>query len=242
MPKFDRVHNPICHSAPFTIENGSEEGDYVQSRVTGEKWLWIRIPKTATIAYREIFFPEISEHMIQSHVPLKSFFDWKYAFTVVRDPMSRFKSAIGHLTGSNRAHLNIQFTDTDDLVEFFASVYSTLKENFDDYAPGWVNETFKPYNVTCEQCGMYVPGFIYSLFTSQMYWAYHPKVRVFKYEDLSAFNSFIETELGYSTAKLKKRNATDKNTLAHLDFTDPRIVELVKKIYKIDYEAFNYGS
>jgi len=241
MPRLLAPHSP-CALTPSSPDK-VHETDFVHGK-DGREWIWIKIPKTGTQAYRAVFFPEIPYTALQTHLP------WSHislalsdpiGFTVVRNPLTRFKSAIGHITAS-KAHLDIQFEDTEDLVTFFESFEESLHLQFsEDFSPTWGKEHFQLATLNCERCGIWIPGFIHALLKPQIVWAYHPKVRTFKYEHLEEFNSFVKDDLGYDLSLLQRRNVTKTTGIDHLNFNDPRVVALVKRLYAMDYEAFQYA-
>lgn len=237
MPKFDQAPS----KCKITKAHASLE-DFVVSRTTGKKWLWIRIPKTATISYRRIFFPDIPRNSLQTHSSWWDFRedDWDEGFTLVRHPRRRFRSAIGHLAGTHRSHLTLQFRDTQDLVEFFQPIVPVFIRDIEDLSPTWVKKVFQPHHLSCKNCGFNVPNFISALFTPQVHWAYNPKIRFFKFEEMDKFNEFIERELGYDTSSLTHDN-TSRSDLSHIDFDHPDVVTIVEQIYGIDFDVFEYG-
>jgi hypothetical protein len=217
------------------------ETDEVVSKVTGEKWIWVKVPKTATVAYRAIFFPEIAPHALQTHKTYHSLSfpdDGRQAFTVVRNPLNRFRSAVAHLLGKSN-HFAITFSSTTHLVDFFTPLVPYLKEHR-WYATEWTEQHFLCRGSSCPECKLYYPGFIHSIFASQVHWAYHPSVRVFRHERIEEFNTFIETELGYDTTCVARANVSRAEGVAHIDFTAPAVIDLVHQLYDVDYMAFGY--
>lgn len=82
----------------------------VTSLVTQEKYFWVRIPRTATNSYENIFFPErenSNNYYIHSHAPYRQSKDEGFycdhavktqnGFTVVRNPLTRFISGLKYL-------------------------------------------------------------------------------------------------------------------------------------------------
>ena len=230
-----------CNNIALPATN-KQAYNVVRSLKNGDEWVWIKIPKTATISYRTLFFPELPSRTNQVHVPWHQIPEFKTTpgFTVVRNPISRFKSVVGHLMNNTRTHFNFEFTDTDDLVSFFEQHEEYLTNNAETLSETWVKETFQLSALTCNTCNMSYPGFFKAMFSSQVFWAYHPNMKVFKYEDLSSFNNFIVNVLGYDATQIVHANKTEQDKISHIDFTDSRIVSFVKRLYTVDYEAFGY--
>ena len=70
----------------------------ITSKNDGTKWLWVNVPKTASTAVMRTFFPfkEINEQEHQTYNHLIDIYGSFNAFTTVRNPITRFKSALNH--------------------------------------------------------------------------------------------------------------------------------------------------
>lgn len=201
----------------------------VSSKITSEKWIWVKIPKTGTRAYLKLFHPE-QDFLLHYHYTFHSLYNHhkrQYPdFTVTRHPRTRFISALKHLSQLNL--LGDMPSDTiENLVDF-------LFNAFDENCTPKNNRTLE--NIFSVDYIKYHESF----FQTQVYWAYHPKVTWFKYENLQHFNHWIETCLGYDTSKLQQIGKVDKNQLEHLDFQHSSFQKVVRHLFQDDFTLFDY--
>lgn len=83
-------------------------------------------------------------------------------------------------------------------------------------------------------------GAVHSIFKPQVFFAYHPKVKIFHYENIQEFNSWIETTLGISTATLTTEN-TSKHHILNIDVTTKKFHDLVRYLFHDDFQVFGYS-
>lgn len=78
----------------------------VTSKVDGKKYQWIKIPRTGTVAYRFLFFPELQNKVVLHHHTkygvhsVCNTCDEKQnlpAFTLIRNPLTRFISSLKYI-------------------------------------------------------------------------------------------------------------------------------------------------
>jgi len=81
-------------------------------------------------------------------------------------------------------------------------------------------------------------GGFFALFRTQTEMAYHPKVKIFKYENISEFNNWIENTLGYDVSKLETRNKSE--TFTSINTNTNRFKELVEYLFHDDFKLFGY--
>jgi hypothetical protein len=201
----------------------------ISSKITNEKWIWVKIPKTGTRAYSQLFYPD-NESQLHFHYTfheLHIHHQKKYpGFTVTRHPRTRFVSALKHLSQLNL--LGKMPCDTiENLVDF-------LFNNF--------HENCIPKNSITLQNIFSIDFINYheAFFKTQVHWAYHPKVTCFKYENLQKFNNWIECHLGYDTTRLEQVGKVQKNHLEHLDFQHLSFQKVVHHLFRDDFVLFEY--
>jgi hypothetical protein len=247
----------------------------ITSKIDNTKYQWIRVPRTATMAYGSLFLSnKINDNpFIHSHLTYNNFFTCddciNYekmnldAFALVRNPVDRFISSI-YFMASRRENLEkddqisknfnkyceicgkVELVDTDR--EKYKNIFLRFYENESFFYDFFYNN----FNKNCQlKPGLNIysvfdtddVSLVSSFFYTQVYWAYHPKIKVFKYENISEFNKWIENKLGYDTTQLKKTNASRKSELQdiiNVDFTTDKFKKLVKYLFHDDFLYFNY--
>lgn len=203
----------------------------VKSLVDGQDWIWIRVPKTATRAYRPVFQMSNEAHTHWSYKQsIELYGNTERAFSVVRNPVDRLKSGITH--------------DIDE----FKKIYP-----YRQY-PSWMLDiellcdVF--FNILGENCTIKNPlayhalsweaGMMAEVLKTQSSAVNYPEVKVFRYENLQEFNDWIKNTLGFDASYVEVNGASDYNRYNWLDFSNPRFTELCKLIYKEDYEVYGY--
>jgi hypothetical protein len=245
---------------------------FVISKVTGNNYFWVKIPRTATISYQELFtgIDATSEYFQHSHFRYGKIYCDKVeaslfnspAFTMVRNPLSRFISGLKFIkTTKNKFNLenlknNIEFKsqcpfckeetiaiiekkefavpyDIFDFLKTEDIFYDFMYANFDKNCHLKNEREFE--NVFGVRDASFISGF----FQTQVYWAYHPKVKIFRYEEISKFNNWIEENLAYDTSKLKHKNSSSTVGLP-FDTNSNKFKKLVKHLFYDDFRYFNY--
>ncbi len=243
----------------------------IKSKITNKKYQWIRIPRTATMSYSNLFSEKYKSGHIIGHThhiynefshcdTCKDMVEFNLdAFTVVRNPISRFISSLYFVVG--RKHNETIFNRMDKLCEICEKVvpmditdipspynffefykdekvfYEFFYDNFNKNChpkPGLnLYNIFQINNISL----------ISSFFKTQVHWTYHPKVKIFRYEEINKFNNWIEENLGYDTSQLTHINASRKKELSdviNIDFTTDKFKKLVKHLFYDDFRYFNY--
>lgn len=122
----------------------------------------------------------------------------------------------------------VEFLKSEDV--FYDFMYSYFDKNC-ILKPGYTLESvFQTDN----------PGLVNSLLKSQIFFAYHPKVKIFKYENIQEFNHWIETTLGLSTQSLIKENTSSHKHLT-IDVTTKKFHDLVRYLFHDDFQVFGYS-
>jgi len=249
----------------------------INSKVSTKRYQWIRVPRTATMAYSELFFPSTSSDIPNLHTHLRynefstcsDCVNYKKmnldAFTVVRNPIDRFKSSIYFV--ASRRQLHSQFNNISKQVNRRCEICSkidttiielTKKESSNNFFEFYKNEEifyqffYDNFDKNCKlKVGLDLnaifdtsnTSLIGSFFQTQVHWVYHPKVKIFKYEEIDKFNNWIDATLGYDTSKLTHINASRKkelNGIINIDFTTDKFKKLVKHLFYDDFRYFNY--
>jgi hypothetical protein len=151
-------------------------------------------------------------------------------FTVVRHPVDRFRSSLRYMVYRKQLNAGIDFTlpcDTlSNLINFFY-------ENFDK------NCVVK--NKTVEEIFQVSRAwFVGTFFQTQVWWAGHPDIKVFRYENLSELNTWLSVEFNIDTSVITHLGTIEHDVLAHLDLNAPEFIELAEYMFYEDFEIYNY--
>jgi hypothetical protein len=230
----------------------------------GNKYIWIKVPKTATLSY-ERFFELYNENPAVTNVlgvPIHthtSFLEYKKVYgsdipfvAVVRHPVERFVSSLKYLKklkdackstpcpfGQRHHKCDVHgfkefYTSTEICVEFLQQhfTYNCGLKNLPSVEEGRRYHLDKIFDVVDL-------NFISSFFITQTEFCYNPKTKIFRFENLSEFDTWIETELGYDVSRLEHLNDT-KGVELNIDIEQPEFVKTVEMMFYDDFKAFNY--
>lgn len=187
----------------------------------------------------------------------------EYGVSVVRNPYNRFISGLKYLNRKPDPSVETSRPLNITLIcEFCGEVTFTTPEKFipslttPSYVYDWLQneDTFYDFIYShFEKNFMLKSGYtwekifdasnttlVQSIVMPQIVFAYHPKVKVFPYENLSEFNHWIETTLGISTSKLTHENTSSHKTL-NIDVSTKKFKDLVYYLYKDDFKVFGYS-
>lgn len=229
----------------------------ITSKKDNKKWLWINVPKTGSTAIMKTFFPYMKTVAQEHHCweELIKTYGLHETFTIVRDPIKRFKSALNHTFSPIDAcvctacvRINGEIPNTlqtilfvGDLLrlkhsrkDFFRAVYKNGESDYEQTARNCLVNRFSncliPGDQRCVRMSPYV---------SQTYMLDGPQelLTVIKYENRQEISEFISEKLGYTLVTKKYRDYP--NGLG-VDFTDPTLLDLLHELYREDFENFNY--
>lgn len=230
----------------------------VQSKIDNSKWIWINIPKTASTLVRNAIFGY--DNILDGQIHLTytenvAIHGWHTGFTVVRDPLTRFRSGLNHVFSECACGQCTIFYDrppiTEEVIGFLSDIVQ-LKNTYKDfhklsYNNGSNNlwlEILKAMQKRfiksriimnpsdCVMWAFILPQFLYldKMDTTDY---------IFRYENLSEYAKFIENTLGYRVnTQVKHREYTYK--LNDVDFTSKEIQPLLHQYYSEDYNQLNY--
>ena len=217
------------------------------SLIDNQEYFWIKVPRTATQSFNK-FFTQYNEpepdtldgkHYHSSYVELREMYKKVLpAVSVVRHPLSRFKSIIYYLADRFMdvdSDVNLLWQSTESCVNFLNSTFNTnchLKH-------GSLPTIFTETNIR-KQDSVNYHGAISAFFKTQVFWAYHPKLKIFHYERLEEFIDWIDTTLGYNINEIPKLNASSNDGKVNVDFNNPDFVKTIENMYYIDYKLFGY--
>jgi hypothetical protein len=234
----------------------------IKSKVNSEEYFYVKIPKTGTQSYTKLFFmemyPEYYEeynngNILHSHDRFNS--DYR-GITVVRNPYNRFISILKFL--NSKINNNISYVDKKIMDPVSGTLMpDNLDDNFSryDYTDIFKSEDFfydffySSFGRNCEvenktnvQLIFNTSGgnFINSFFTTQVEWAYHPKIQIFKYEKIEEFNRWIENIMGYDISKLEFLNKSGNHNNINIDFNSKKFKELTTYLFYDDFRYFDY--
>lgn len=213
-----------------------------------KEYFWIKVPRTATQAFSKFFTqytskePGIPEdiHSHFSYLELQEMYQRQLpAVSVVRHPVLRFKSIIHYLADrhpNTQSSAKLLWESTESCVNFLNTVFDRNCKLKGASIPSIFLDT---------DVSEFIPirNFINatnSFFKTQAEYAYHPKVKIFHYEELDEFIKWIDTSLGYDVSKLSKFNASVQNNKINVDFEDSEFIKTIENLYYIDYKVFGY--
>lgn len=241
----------------------------VNSLVDGKNYFWVKVPRTATHSYEKLFFSEFTDtktKLIHLHTP---YYRYKQAqcknkpevvggFGVVRNPYERFVSSLRYLRWKHNKPTDIkdeyellhicEFCGERTLVDkgmFFNRNFIDFLQNetiFYDfiYSSFDKNCMLKSGLVWEETFQAETSSIVFSMFKTQTFFVYHPEVKIFRYENLQEFNTWIENTLRYSTKSINKINSS-KHIDLNIDTTTKKFKELVKYLFHDDFKLFGYN-
>lgn len=202
----------------------------IKSLIDDSEWIWIRIPKTATRAYREVFNLAEGHSHLSYHESIEKYGNIKKAFSVIRNPVNRLKSGIIHDIEEFDFHNSgVKFPewmmDIDLLCDTFLEAVGKNCQiiNYNEY-----KKIIADASLMCE------------VLKTQCSAVNHPEVKIFRYENLQEFNGWIQNTLGFNTSHIGINGASNYEKYNWLDFSNPRFTDLCKLIYKEDYEVYGY--
>jgi hypothetical protein len=212
----------------------------IHSKVSDEKYIWLRIPRTASKAYGKIFFPDGNyEHRHSNYYHETYTYGEIPAFSVVRHPYTRFVSSVKYIIKkqtviknkiqnleASRFEFSIPCESTESLCDFFNENLTKIQNVFSDEV---YKEVFKTNDL----------GFVRLFFIPQHHYVGYPPVKIFRYEQLEEFNDWIESTLGYNTQHIEKYNSS-ADELQHIDFENPKLIKTVERLFYNDYTVFDY--
>lgn len=230
----------------------------VESKIDNSKWLWINIPKTASTLIRNSIFKYNNELDGQNHysyIENVQLYGKHDGFTVVRDPLQRFKSGLNHVFSECTCGRCTIFYDrqpnTEEVITFLSSIVnlSTTVSNFHHktYYNGsnllWL-EILKNLQrvfiksriiedpVSCVMWSFILPQYLYLD-------GMEVRDYIFRYEDLQTCASFIKNKLGYEV-NLTNRVRNYSYKLDNVDFESVELQKLIHQYYEEDYKQLNY--
>lgn len=227
----------------------------VTSKIDKKKWLWVNVPKTASTAVMRTFFPsmEIHEQHHNTYEHLIETYGNYDAFTTVRNPITRFKSALNHsfnVCMCKKCVLGYEKPTTIDVIYFLSDMLKLKSERTDFFRAVYMNgesdyytnvyfsfkNRFGKYIQTNTINCLRIPAYVSQTFILE---GPQEKLRIFKYENLQELSGFIKNTLGYEMNNTIYRKYPNK---LGVDFTDPTLLDLVHELYREDFTNFNYGK
>ena len=227
----------------------------ITSKIDGKRWLWVNVPKTASTAVMRTFFPYMEvnqqehqtyEHLIQMHGALD-------AFTTIRNPITRFKSALNHTLNvcvCGRCKITDRPIDKIDIIRFlsdmlklksqqkhfFRTVYMNGESDYQMNVARSMETRFSKYLIPNGINCLRIPAYVSQTFILN---GPQDKLHIFRYENLQELSGFIKTTLGYDMDNTVYRKYPNK---LGVDFMDPTLLDLLHELYREDYDNFNYGK
>lgn len=213
-----------------------------------KEYFWIKVPRTATQAFSKFFTRYVPKepgtpddiHKHFSYLELQEIYQQQLpAVSVVRHPVLRFKSIIHYLADrhpNTQSSAKLLWESTESCVNFLNTVFDRNCKLKGASIPSIFLDT---------DVSEFIPirNFINatnSFFKTQAEYAYHPKVKIFHYEELDEFIKWIDISLGYDVSKLSKFNASVQNNKINVDFEDSEFIKTIENLYYIDYKVFGY--
>jgi hypothetical protein len=230
----------------------------VESKIDKSHWIWINIPKTASTLIRNSIFKYEDENDRQDHftfIENVELHGKHTAFTVVRDPMTRFISGLNHVFSHCWCGKCITFDDrpptTNEVIQFLKEIVHLSKtiENFHykTYYNGsnmlwmdilksmqknFIKSKIIMDPVDCVMWSFILPQYLY--LDGMGFGDY-----IFKYEELDTCVNFIRNRLGY-IIDISRRPRSFEYKLHNVDFRNSQIRRLIYEYYEEDYKQLNY--
>lgn len=210
----------------------------VSSKNPELKFWWIKIPRTATYAYSRLFGLYNSELLQQPKHTHEAYWQLKDiemlpAFTVVRNPVDRFFSVLSHYL-----HLQERCKQGNCIYESPPCIWHSI--NIPTDSEQSLYEFFSEHctsNIADAKSQMILSD---TIFRTQTWYAYHPKVKIFRYENITEFNDWLSIALGYDVSPLQRVNETQPKFLHNIDKRHPAFIKTAEYLYNIDFKTFNY--
>jgi hypothetical protein len=188
----------------------------------------------------------------------------EHGVSVVRNPYDRFISSLKYLKMKQHESVNAkknkivlrvcEFCGEASHMEqnhFVAITTPTHEYNWMEQENTFYDFMYSHFDKNCEV----KPGYtweeifhsesaglmqIRSVLKPQMFFAYHPKVKIFHFEKMHEFNGWIEETLGIPTKNLTRDN-TSGNQELNIDTTSKKFKDLVRYLYPDDLKVFGYS-
>lgn len=161
------------------------------------------------------------------------------AVSVVRNPVSRFKSIVyflENLRPNTQSDVKLLWESTESCISF---LNKTFERNCELRGIP-ITSILVDMDISDSLSVKNLIGATYSCFKTQAEYAYHPKVKIFYYEELHKFIEWIDTALGYDTSNIGKINVSPESTNVKVDFNNPELIKTIENLYYIDYKVFGY--
>lgn len=227
----------------------------ITSKIDKKQWLWVNVPKTASTAVMRTFFPsmQVNDQQHQTYNHLIEMYGALDAFTTIRHPITRFKSALNHtlnVCACGKCKIIDGPVDKLDVIrflgdmlklkgsrkDFFRAVYMNGLSNYEMNVANSMNERFSKYIIPNGIICLRVPAYVSQTFILE---GPQEKLRIFRYENLQELSGFIKNTLGYDMDNTLYRKYPNK---LGVDFYDPTLLDLVHELYREDFTNFNYGK
>lgn len=210
----------------------------LSSCVSSEKYFWVKVPRTGTHSYKEIFskYNEFTEkgHTHRSYHDLCKVYGMNLpGVAVVRHPFTRFISSIYYMENrqpNTSSIIKNLWTSTEDCIKFLN----------DSFNRNCIKRTTRLSDLFIDSDSVTALRSYRAFFTTQTEQAYHPNVLTFKYENLSEFSKWITSSLGYDINELPHMNGSEYHKKLNVDFTSRELIETVENLYYDDYKVFGY--
>ena len=227
----------------------------ITSKIDGKKWLWVNVPKTASTAVMRTFFPsmQVNDQQHQTYNHLIETYGELDAFTTIRNPITRFKSALNHTLNvcvCGKCKIVDGPVDKLDVIrflgdmlklkgsrkDFFRAVYMNGLSNYEMNVARSIEKRFNKYLISNGINCLRIPAYVSQTFILE---GPQEKLRIFRYENLQELSGFIKSTLGYEMDNTIYRKYPNK---LGVDFLDPTLLDLVHELYYEDFTNFNYGK
>jgi len=208
----------------------------ISSKISSDRFIWLRVPRTATETYGKVFFSDGKyQHNHNNYYYEIERFGKLPVFSVVRNPYTRFVSSLKFIAQQQyfkgkvgRYNFFIPLDSTETLCNFLVDNLKVLRDI--DYTTGY-KKVFQTEDLS----------FVNLFFRPQKNFVGYPPVKLFRYEALQEFNSWIECVLGYDTSNIKIYNSSSEE-LQHIDFLDSRFVDVTQRLFEEDFKHFGYEN
>jgi len=232
----------------------------ITSLLDNSDYFWVNIPRTGTNSYLRIFEPQTK---FGFNIIYHSKYDHKLeipGFSLVRNPLDKFVSGLKFLSKlaldkkytafwKEEYVKNIEDEETIRILNSFEINFDFLKNEknfylyvYNSFSKNCIrnNENEFEHKIIPRNSHPYIYYALNAIFRTQVDYAYHPKVKIFKYENIDEYNTWIENTLGYDTSQVKKLRINESTNSIPIDTTTTKFKELVEYLFYDDLKIFGY--
>jgi len=219
----------------------------IRSKLNSNEYFYVMIPRTGTYSYSTLF------DIKHNHIPYARRPEEAKNISgvaVIRHPLDRFISSLYNLqysigvtykSDTERKLKKVKTFQKAEVLKFETFNFMQTEEMFYDCVYSFLGKNCIPKGEKIFQEHLSMMGSS-SHFKTQVEYAYHPNVKLFRYENIGEFNNWIKNILGYDINLLTRINQSKMYNLnLPVDTTTTKFKELVKYLFHDDFKIFGYA-